>query len=252
MLQKYERNHERVQNLKKINYILELRKGVSWQNKIKMLFEKAVYTNPGQPPRKGKENKRYEYWICRACWIIIKIPAFHAIIMVMIVLNTIILATDSYPSPDYDIISSTNQLFNALFLIECIIKLTGLKFSEWKEDKFNVFDLGIVIASISEMMLGEESASVISALRAFRLIRLIRLARSNPTLRSLLDSIALTVRAIANFMVILAIFIYVFSLLGMEIFAGKFKFDKDGMFDADGEVPRQNFDSITWAIITVF
>ena len=103
------------------------------------------------------------------------------------------------------------------------------------------------------MMLSKESATVISALRAFRLIRLIRLARSNPTLRSLLDSIALTIRAIGNFMVVLAIFIYVFSLLGMEIFAGKFKFDSNGNFDLEnGSIPRQNFDSIEWAIITVF
>ena len=40
-------------------------------------------------------------------------------------------------------------------------------------------------------------------------------------------------------MVVLAIYIYVFSLLGMEIFAGKFKFDKNGNYDLEnGAVPR--------------
>jgi hypothetical protein len=116
-------------------------------------------------------------------------------------------------------------------MIECVIKLTGLTFDEWKGDIFNIFDLLIVLASISEMLLSDEQATVIMSLRAFRLIRLIRLARSNPTLRSLLDSIALTVRAIGNFMVVLAIIIYIFSLLGMLAFAGKFKFDKNGLYD---------------------
>jgi len=44
--------------------------------------------------------------------------------------------------------------------------------------------------------------------------------------------------AIGNFLVILGIFIFVFSLLGMEIFAGKFKFAGDGTFDENGIVPR--------------
>ena len=77
--------------------------------------------------------------------------------------------------------------------------------------------------------------------------------RQNYTLRCLLDSIYETLSQVANFLVILAIFIYVFSLLGMEIFAGKFMFDKDGNYDPhNGKLSRENFDSILWSIVTVF
>jgi hypothetical protein len=94
---------------------------------------------------------------------------------------------------------------------------------------------------------------VIKALRAFRLFRLIKLVRSNPTLATLVDSIVHTIAAIGNFLVLLSILIYVFALLGMSNFAGKFVFDMDGKYDPiNGEVPRQNFDSIFWAIVTVF
>ena len=93
---------------------------------------------------------------------------------------------------------------------------------------------------------------MIAALRALRLFRLIKLVRNNYTLRCLLDSIAETLSQVANFMVILAIFIYVFALLGMEIFAGKFMFDRDGNYDANGTLSRQNYDEILWAIVTVF
>ena len=135
----------------------------------------------------------------------------------LIILNTIILATDKYPEPEIDLIQKTNRIFNILFALECIIKLLSSKFKEWRQDSFNIFDLVIVISSTAEMMMASKSGSmgVISALRAFRLIRLIKLARSNHTLRCLLDSIAHTIIAIGNFMVILAIFIYVFALLGM-------------------------------------
>lgn len=68
-----------------------------------------------------------------------------------------------------------------------------------------------------------------------------------------MDSIAYTIKAILNFLVILAIFIYVFALLGMESFAGKFRFDKRGLYDAEnGEIPRQNFDSLVDSLFTVF
>lgn len=106
-----------------------------------------------------------------------------------------------------------------------------MKFSDWKRDAFNVFDLIIVISSLFEILIRTSSKGIISALRAFRLFRLIKLARSNHTLRCLLDSIAHTIIAIGNFTVILCIFIYVFSLLGMSMFAGKFKFDSDNNYD---------------------
>lgn len=44
---------------------------------------------------------------------------------------------------------------------------------------------------------------------------------------------------------------YLFALLGMQFFAGKFKFGSDGLYSSTGEVPRMNFDSIWEAFITI-
>lgn len=115
-----------------------------------------------------------------------------------------------------------------------------------------MIDLLIVTFSIVESLVGSESAGFVSVFRSLRLLRLLKLARSNITLRSLMDSIMYTIKAIFNFMIVLSIFIYVFALLGMETFAGKFKFDDNGMFDSNGKVPRQNFDTFLWSLITVF
>jgi len=144
--------------------------------------------------------------------------------------------------------------FSFFFTAECMIKLIGFEFEAWKRELFNIFDLIIVISSNIELLIPKNQAGgAITALRATRLIRIIKLARSNVTLRCLLDSIGHTVKAIGNFMVILMIFIYVFSLLGMDMFAGTFLFDSKGNVDkVNGTVPRMNFDTITWAFITVF
>lgn len=185
------------------------------------------------------------------------VPLFNTFVMLLIILNTIILATDKYPAPEIDLINKTNRLFNILFAMECIIKLLSLKFKDWKQDPFNIFDFVIVLSSSLEMIMAQQSGGgaigVISALRAFRLIRLIKLARSNHTLRCLLDSIAHTIVAIGNFMVILAIFIYVFALLGMQMFAGRLIFDDEMNYDPEnGKTSRENFDNLYSSLVTVF
>ena len=186
-----------------------------------------------------EKNSKYQYWICRLCWKINNIPGFNTFILILIILNTLILATDKYPNPGIDIIGKTNVYFTTFFTLECIIKIVGMNYRDWKVDAFNIFDLIIVISSLVEISISTSSKGIISALRAFRLLRLIKLARSNHTLRCLLDSMAHTVKAIGNFAVILCIFIYVFSLLGMEMFAGKFRFDPNDNFDwNNGKVPR--------------
>jgi hypothetical protein len=46
---------------------------------------------------------------------------------------------------------------------------------------------------------------------------------------------------------------YVYSLLGMQFFAGNLLFDDNGNFDqVDGMVPRANFDTLLWAFVTIF
>lgn len=137
--------------------------------------------------------------------------------------------------------------------MESGLKLLGLTRIKFKKDKFNLFDLFIVTVSIIELVTPSGNFGIITSLRAFRLARLFKLARSNHTLKCLLDSIAQTISAIANFIVLLLLFIYVFALLGMTMFAGKFSFDDHGYHDpSHGSVPRMNFDTLDWAIITVF
>ena len=107
---KYEINQRRVQELKEITNIMELKKKISFWNKVKYAYQLIIYENPGEPPRKGIENKRYDWAICRICWKIEHIPFFNTFVMLLIILNTIILATDKYPSPEIDLINKFPQI----------------------------------------------------------------------------------------------------------------------------------------------
>ncbi len=71
------------------------------------------------------------------------------------------------------------------------------------------------MTSLIELGFSGGSGGGISALRAFRLFRIVKLARTMESLKLLIDSIAHTLAAIANFTILLGLFIYVYSLLGM-------------------------------------
>jgi hypothetical protein len=69
----------------------------------------------------------------------------------------------------------------------------------------------------------------------------------------LLDGIAFTILAVGDYCILLSLFIYIFALLGMSIFAGKIKYNDEGEIDLEnGEVPRANFDKVQWAMVSVF
>lgn len=123
----------------------------------------------------------------------------------------------------------------------------------------NLFDALIVVVSIVEMIMetvsieeGGSGGGAFSALRAFRLGRIFKMFKGGD-LRNLLNSIVMTIRNIYDYTILLALFIYVMSLLGMSQFAGKVKFDLENEVDLiGGKAPRSNFDTFGWAVVTVF
>ena len=195
------------------------------------------------------------YWgaVTRLNFYIVNSPIFNALIMLIILLNTLVLSLDKYPEFEGDtaeVLAGVNTGFTIIFTLEVVLKLLGLGASGYAADKFNLFDALIVVISIAEMFAAE--GGPLSALRAFRLFRIFKIFRAGD-LRTLLDSIAFTVVTIKDYTILLALFIYVFALLGMSFFAGKARFDADGAVDlVNGVSPRINFDNTKWAALTVF
>jgi len=99
----------------------------------------------------------------------------------------------------------------------------------------------------------------LSSLRTFRLFRIFKLAKSWKAMHKLLLLIMKTCLDITNFAFLLGLFMYIYSLLGMQFFANRLTFDEYGYamlpgqdgYD-DGDVPRANYDNLTWAFTTVF
>jgi len=89
-------------------------------------------------------------------------------------------------------------------------------------------------------------------MRAFRLLRVFRLAKSWKQFHQLLKTIGSTMKDIANFSVLLFLFMFTYTLLGMEIFGFKARFTGNEVDLKNGTYPDSTFNNFTQGFITVF
>ena len=148
-------------------------------------------------------------------------------------------------------------MFFCVFLLEMILKLIALHPRLYCKDKYNVFDGFIVILSCLEIILFYsgvvgDGGSVISAFRAFRLLRIFKLAKKWTELRKLMKIIYLCLKDVSYFSVLLLLFMFIYTLIGMELYAYKLRFSGDDVDLQDGTSPRNNFDDFLHAFISVY
>ena len=151
----------------------------------------------------------------------------------LIIANVAVLATDSYPV-NLELQEKAefwNSIFTWCFIAEMVIKLIGLGFKDYAKDSFNLFDASIVLLSLVEIIIessgGKDfsTGGAFSAFRGIRLLRVFKLARSWTSFREMLAKILITIKDVSSFTVLLLICIASSTLLGMELFSFKVKYD---------------------------
>lgn len=185
---------------------------------------------------------------------------FVTFIAAIIIANTILLAMDSYP-PNAIMnkrVELANLVCSVVFFFEMMIKLIGLGFKGYLMDPMNQFNCVIVLTSIVDISISQASnyqlgGSAVTAIRAIRLLRVFKLAKTWKKFRFLLKAVIKTAKEIVTFSILLLLFIFTYTLLGLELFADKAKFNSAGDVDFDnGTSPMYNFDSFFNAFTTVF
>ena len=115
-----------------------------------------------------------------------------------------------------------NLSLTVVFVLEMLLKLLGLGFKRYVADAFNLFDGVVVVLSILEIIIetatGGGGGSSLAALRALRLFRVFKLARSWTSLLRILQSLQRSCVSLAPLCILLLLFIFMFSLLGMQLF----------------------------------
>ncbi|XP_041640069.1 voltage-dependent T-type calcium channel subunit alpha-1I-like [Cheilinus undulatus] len=182
-------------------------------------------------------------------WGIVESKYFNRGIMIAILINTISMGIEHHEQPEEltNVLEICNIVFTSMFSLEMILKITAFGSFSYLRNPYNVFDGIIVIISVCEIV--GQSDGGLSVLRTFRLLRVLKLVRFMPALRRQLVVLMKTMDNVATFCMLLMLFIFIFSILGMHIFGCKFSLKTE---TGDTVPDRKNFDSLLWAIVTVF
>lgn len=172
-----------------------------------------------------------------------------------VLLNTIVMAMERYamPKAEIELLEKINGVFTYLFIFEMFSKLAAIGIEKYLADKMNWLDGAVVCLSLMEIALesiiGESGGGLsafrtIRVLRTFRVLRVARLLRALHSMQVIIAVIQKSAGSFAYITMLLFVFIFIFTLLGMQLFGGRFDFP-------DGK-PRGNYDTFNIALVTVF
>uniref|UniRef100_A0A3B4D7M8 Sodium channel protein n=1 Tax=Pygocentrus nattereri TaxID=42514 RepID=A0A3B4D7M8_PYGNA len=174
---------------------------------------------------------KYLVWTCCPSWLKLKEwvkfmvmdPFLDLAITICIVLNTLFMALEHYPMTDEfnKMLSVGNLVFTGIFTAEMVLKIIALDPYYYFQQGWNIFDSFIVCLSLME--LGLSNVEGLSVLRSFRLLRVFKLAKSWPTLNTLIKIIGNSVGALGNLTLVLAIIVFIFAVVGMQLFGKNYE-----------------------------
>uniref|UniRef100_A0A3B5QTU4 Sodium channel protein n=1 Tax=Xiphophorus maculatus TaxID=8083 RepID=A0A3B5QTU4_XIPMA len=198
-------------------------------------------------------------WDCCGCWrwlkkllyTIVMDPFVDLSITICIVLNTVFMAMEHYPMTEQfeDLLSTGNLVFTGIFTAEMVLKLLAMDPYYYFQVGWNIFDSIIVTMSLVE--LGLANVQGLSVLRSFRLMRVFKLAKSWPTLNMLIKIIGNSVGALGNLTLVLAIIVFIFAVVGMQLFGKSYK-DCVCRIAQDCELPRWHMNDFFHAFLIIF
>ncbi|KAM9597573.1 voltage-dependent T-type calcium channel subunit alpha-1G isoform 20-T20 [Trichechus inunguis] len=200
--------------------------------------------------RDAEPSSVLAFWrlICDTFRKIVDSKYFGRGIMIAILVNTLSMGIEYHEQPEEltNALEISNIVFTSLFALEMLLKLLVYGPFGYIKNPYNIFDGVIVVISVWEIV-GQQGGGL-SVLRTFRLMRVLKLVRFLPALQRQLVVLMKTMDNVATFCMLLMLFIFIFSILGMHLFGCKFASERDG----DTLPDRKNFDSLLWAIVTVF
>uniref|UniRef100_A0A3B4ZKK5 Voltage-dependent L-type calcium channel subunit alpha n=1 Tax=Stegastes partitus TaxID=144197 RepID=A0A3B4ZKK5_9TELE len=206
----------------------------------------------------GKSRIVYYYRLARRwnrffrmkCLVYVKTNSFYWAVMILVFFNTLTIATEHHHQSESltSLQDVASRVLLVLFVIEMFVKMYALGPRAYFMSLFNRFDFFVVLCGILEMIMlsaGAVTPLGFSVLRCIRLLRILKVTKYWKSLSNLVASLLNSVRSIASLLLLLFLFIVIFSLLGMQVFGGKFNF-------TDHRARRSNFDNFPQALISVF
>uniref|UniRef100_A0A670J1D1 Sodium channel protein n=1 Tax=Podarcis muralis TaxID=64176 RepID=A0A670J1D1_PODMU len=211
------------------------------------------------PPCWNHFAVRFLIWECCPLWLLIKKkvrfiimdPFSDLTITLCIVMNTLFMAMDHYKMTEEfeNVLNIGNLVFTGIFTAEMVFKLIALDPYYYFQQGWNIFDSIIVTLSLMELSLS--SMGNVSVLRSFRLLRVFKLAKSWPTLNTLIKIIGNSVGALGNLTLVLAIIVFIFAVVGMQLF-GDLYYKHVTRISTTDRLPRWHMNDFFHSFLIIF
>uniref|UniRef100_A0A8D0G1S3 Sodium channel protein n=1 Tax=Sphenodon punctatus TaxID=8508 RepID=A0A8D0G1S3_SPHPU len=211
------------------------------------------------PPCWYRFAQTFLIWDCCPCWkrvkdivkLVMMDPFVDLAITICIVLNTLFMSMEHYPMSHQfrSVLQVGNLVFTGIFTAEMVLKIIALDPYSYFQVGWNIFDAIIVSFSLVELFL--ENVDGLSVLRSFRLLRVFKLAKSWPTLNMLIKIIGNSVGALGNLTLVLAIIVFIFAVVGMQLFGKNYK-EYVRKISNDGVLPRWHMTDFFHSFLIVF
>ncbi|KAJ8350718.1 hypothetical protein SKAU_G00258480 [Synaphobranchus kaupii] len=212
------------------------------------------------PPCWYKFANTFLIWDCCPLWLKIKAvvrqivmdPFVDLTITICIVLNTLFMALEHDPMDAQfrQVLNVGNLVFTGIFTAEMFLKMVALDPFYYFQAGWNIFDGVIVGLSLMELCMSEKESSL-SVLRSFRLLRVFKLAKSWPTLNMLIKIIGNSVGALGNLTLVLAIIIFIFAVVGMQLFGKNYR-TLCKVIEGECRMPRWHMSDFFHSFLVVF
>mmetsp|Transcript_9186 Transcript_9186/g.21826 ORF Transcript_9186/g.21826 Transcript_9186/m.21826 type:complete len:564 (-) Transcript_9186:26-1717(-) len=182
--------------------------------------------------------------------------AFEFAILAVIIINSFIIGLESQMSLNQEALDWAplgENFFLAVYSLEILARLAARR-SGTPCDGWFAFDALLVLSSylerIIELISGEsaEQLMLLRLLRLFRLVRTFRMVKQVRPLWRLVHGLMTSLDTVLSTFLLLALVLYVFGVLGVELIATSDSFKSDPVTNA---ILESNFSSLGYTMITL-
>ncbi|TGZ67466.1 hypothetical protein CRM22_004775 [Opisthorchis felineus] len=170
-----------------------------------------------------------------ACFEICNHNYFNNMVLVCILVSSAMLAAED----PLDSASARNQILNyfdyfftSVFTVEITLKIItyGLVLHKgaFCRSANNMLDFMVVLTSIISYPIDIDTISVVKILRVSRVLRPLRAINRAKGLKHVVQCVVVAVKSIGNIMMVTFLLEFMFAVIGVQLFAGKFHSCNDG------------------------
>ena len=144
-------------------------------------------------------------------------------IFLCVFVNIIVISLNGYlfDPADLDLVNKFNNAFAIIFTIDMGLRLISFGIQEYVQDIMNIFDAIMTIIYLVEYIMWLDGNGLI-AIQALKLFIIGRIIRYFPNMKKVIRTIQKSMQNMFSILVLLAIFMYFYTLLGYQIYHGNY------------------------------